>query len=105
MHGLQLDDEGGAAAFLALHTDGSAVLEDDLTAETETDAGARGLGGEEGDEGVVDDVGRHAAAVVADADFTILSADDDLQSTALVGVADEVRAFTTLIVSVAVAVL
>ena len=62
----QLDGEGGAAAFLAVDGDAAAVLEDNLSAETEADACAAGLGGEERNEGVLEGVGRHAAAVVAD---------------------------------------
>ena len=64
----QSDGEGGAAAFLAIDSDGATVLQDNLAAETEADAGASGLGGEEGDKGVGNDIGRHTAAIVADAD-------------------------------------
>ena len=43
--GLQLDVDGCAAAFLALHADSTAVLEYNLAAETEADASTIGLGG------------------------------------------------------------
>ena len=61
----ELDGEGGAAAFLAVDGDAAAVLEDNLSAEAEADAGAAGLGGEERNEGLFEYVGRHAAAAVS----------------------------------------
>jgi hypothetical protein len=66
--GLHFDDEGCAAAFLALHADSTAVLEYNLAAETEADASTIGLGGEKGNESMVNDIRRHAAAVVFYAD-------------------------------------
>ena len=45
---------------------GAAMFEDNLTTETETDAGTSGLGGVEGDKGVLQYVGWHTSAVVAD---------------------------------------
>lgn len=87
----QRDGEGRSLTFLALHTNGAAVLQDDLSAEAEADAGARGLGSEEGDEGMGEDVGRHTAAVVADADFAIsIGRYLYLCGSTLVGVFDEV---------------
>ena len=89
--GLQVDGEGGAATLLAIDADGATVLQDNLPAETEADAGASRLGGIEGDEGMLNDVGRHAAAVVADMDFIIVAdANFYLRGAALVGILDEV---------------
>ena len=42
------------------------MFEDNLPTETETDAGTSGLGGEEGDESVLQYVGWHTTSVVAD---------------------------------------
>ena len=46
--------------------DGAAMFEDNLPTEAKTDAGAGGLGGVEGDKGVLQYVGWHTTSVVAD---------------------------------------
>src|SRR5690606_23435754 len=65
-NGGQVDEETGAGAGFGLDADASAVRGDDAVDDGKSEPGAfaDGLGGEEGFEDVVDDVGRNAGAVV-----------------------------------------
>ena len=88
---LQLDGEGCAFAFLTINSDGTAMLQNNLAAETETDAGTRGLGSEERDESMAEDIGRHTAAIVLYTDLAItVDFDFYLCSTTLVGILDKI---------------
>ena len=89
---LQFDDEGCPVHFFTLNADGAAVLQDNLTTKTEADACTRGFGGEEGNESMFKNIGRHAVAVVLYTNLaTAVSRYLYLGGSALVGVLDEVN--------------
>src|SRR4051794_32253411 len=67
------DDEFGAFAELGFDVDVAGVVRDDALADREAEAGAVRLGGEEGDEDVVELFAFDADAAVADADFDALA--------------------------------
>ena len=87
---LQLDDEGRSTAFMTIDSDSAAVLENNLTTKTEANACAGRFGGKERNKSMFEDVGRHAAAVVFYADFTIAGTDLHLGSPAFVGILDKI---------------
>ena len=87
---LQFDDEGSATVFLTIDSDSAAMLEDNLTTKTETDACAGRFGGKERNKSMFKDVRRHAAAVVFYADYTIAGTDLHLGSPTFVGILDKI---------------
>lgn len=66
--GAEVEGEGGAFFYFGGDGDVAAVAVHDLTADAEADAGAAGLGGEEGDEDFIYYVGKDAETVVGDGD-------------------------------------